>query len=47
MYASEYVANAVDSCQNDDEMDKIGEMFYLTFTHFCESPLLRYRLGLF
>jgi len=36
MRASEYVAKQVNSCQGNDQMDKIGEMYHLHFIRGCE-----------
>ena len=38
--ASEYVAKEVNSCQDYDQMDKIGEIYHLHFIRACESPSL-------
>ena len=40
--ASEHVANLkeVNSCQDNDQMDKTGEMYHLHFIRVCESPSL-------
>src|SRR5579863_10277433 len=37
MRASEYVAQGVNACQGDDEMDRLGEMYYLHYLRICES----------
>jgi len=39
--ASEHVAKEVNSCQDNDQMEKIGEMYHLHFIRVCESPSLR------
>jgi hypothetical protein len=36
--AKERVAQEVNSCQSDDEMDKLGEMYYDHYIRACESP---------
>lgn len=36
--AKEHVAKEVNSCLNDDEMDKLGEMYYNHYIRVCESP---------
>jgi hypothetical protein len=41
MQAKERVALEVISCQNDDEMDKLGEMYCSYYIRICESPSLR------
>ena len=38
--ASEQVAKDVNQC-NDDQMDKLGELYLLHFIRICEPPLLR------
>lgn len=38
--AKERVAQDVNSCSNDDEMDKLGEMYYDHYIRVCESPSL-------
>ena len=40
MRASEYVAKQVNSCQGNDQMDKIGEMYHLHFIRACEPLIL-------
>jgi len=40
MRASEHVAKEVNSCQDNDQMDKIGEMYHLHFIRVCEPPSL-------
>jgi len=39
--ASEHVATEVNSCQNNEKMDQIGEMYQLHFIRVCEPPPLR------
>jgi len=39
--ASEHVAKDVNACQDNDQMDKIGEMYQLNFIRVCEPPPLR------
>ena len=39
--ASEHVAKEVNSCQDNDQMDKIGERYQLHFIRLCELPPLR------
>ena len=34
--ASEYVVERVNLCQDDEQMDKIGEMYYIHFIRVCE-----------
>jgi hypothetical protein len=36
MHASENVANQVNSCQNDDQLDALGEMYFLHYICSCE-----------
>src|SRR6266850_4268656 len=36
--AKECVAQDVNSCSNDDEMDKLGKMYYDHYIRACESP---------
>ena len=36
--ASEYVAEQVNLCQDDEQIDKIGEMYYIHFIRACEPP---------
>jgi hypothetical protein len=36
--AKERVAQEVNSCQNDDDMDELGRMYYDHFIRVCESP---------
>jgi hypothetical protein len=36
--AKECVAQDVNSCSNDDEMDKVGKMYYDHYIRACESP---------
>jgi len=38
--AKERVAQEVNSCRNDDEMDKLGEMYYTHYIRACELPSL-------
>ena len=38
--AKEFVAQEVNFCQNDDEMDKLGEKYYSHYIRICESPSL-------
>jgi len=38
--AKERVAQEVNSCQNDDEMDELGKMYYNHYIRVCESPSL-------
>jgi hypothetical protein len=38
--AKERVAQEVNSCRNDDEMDNLGEMYYTHYIRACESPSL-------
>jgi len=38
--AKELVAQEVNSCKNDDEMDKLGEMYYGHYIRICKSPSL-------
>src|SRR6266849_1496135 len=38
MHASENVANQVNSCQNNDQLDALGEMYFLHFICACELP---------
>jgi len=40
MQAKERVAKEVNSCLDDDEMDKLGEMYYSHYIRVCESPSL-------
>lgn len=40
MQAKERVAQEVNSCRNDDEMDKLGGMYYSHLIRVCESPSL-------
>ena len=37
--AKEHVAQEVNSCQNDDEMDELGKMYHNHYIRVCESPL--------
>jgi hypothetical protein len=37
--AKEHVAQEVNSCQNDDEMDELGKMYHNHHIRVCESPL--------
>jgi hypothetical protein len=36
--AKERVAQQVNSCLDDDQMDKLGKMYYEHYIHVCESP---------
>jgi len=36
MLASENVANQVNSCQNNDQLDALGEMYFLHYICACE-----------
>ena len=36
MHARENVANQVNSCQNDDQLDALGEMYFLHYIFTCE-----------
>jgi len=38
MHASENVANQVNSCQNNDQLDALGEMYFLHYICTCEPP---------
>jgi hypothetical protein len=38
MQASENVANQVNSCQNNDQLDALGEMYFLHYICACEPP---------
>ena len=38
LQASEHVAKEVNSCEDDDQMFKIGEMYHLHFIRPCEPP---------
>jgi hypothetical protein len=38
MHAREYVANQVNSCQNNDQLDALGEMYFLHYICACEPP---------
>lgn len=38
--ASERVAKEVISCQNDDQMDKLGEIYYLHYIRACELRVI-------
>ena len=39
--ASEQVAKDVNACQDNEEMDKVGELYQLHLIRLCEPPLLR------
>ena len=36
MHATENVANQVNSCQNNDQLDALGEMYFLHYICACE-----------
>ena len=36
MRASENVANQVNSCQNNDQLDALGEMYFLRYIYACK-----------
>ena len=38
MHARENVANQVNSCQNNDQLDALGEMYFLHYICACEPP---------
>ena len=38
MHATENVANQLNSCQNNDQLDVLGEMYFLHFICACEPP---------
>jgi len=38
--AKERVAQEVNSCLDDDQMDKLGQMYYEHYIRVCESPSL-------
>ena len=38
MHASENVAIQVNSCQNNDQLDALGEMYFLHYICSCEPP---------
>ena len=40
MHASENVAIQVNSCQNNDQLDALGEMYFLHYICYCEPPCL-------
>src|SRR6266852_5604200 len=44
MHASENVANQVNSCQNNDQLDGLGEMYFLHFICSCELPCRAHQL---
>ena len=39
MHATENVANQVNSCQNNDQLDVLGELYFLHYICACEPPL--------
>ena len=41
MQVKEHAAKEVNSCEDDDQMFKIGEMYHLHFIRPCEPPSLR------
>jgi hypothetical protein len=40
MRATENVTDQVNSCQNNDQLDALGEMYFLHYICACEPPFV-------